>query len=286
VNIGIETDTLQGPNTKVMRKAKMSFQSGQVKQVIRTYAVEVQTGDKKDLEAETVEMKLRKAMGANCESIFFEVEKRMPGGKWLTCGQMIDRLQGTRCARKQYEFIEDLEPKVIKHVRNASYVRLCGVDVKVLKIMRGDGYANSKKTAGSKIRSTSTIMSSDLYSMACPSWFPSSNNEIPPNQLPCLASERRRPRVSVACGNRVIDVDQDARIRSTVSPWERNEVLRRRAAATSNLELSARQIELCASLATRSVQSNVLIAHQVLSGSDTLGNRNVVVRSSFDSVRL
>jgi hypothetical protein len=29
----------------------------------------------------------------------------------------------------------------------------------------------------------------------------------------------------------------------------------------------------------------VLIAHQVLSGSDTLGNRDVVVRSSFDSVR-
>jgi hypothetical protein len=52
-----------------MRKAKMSFQSGQVKQVIRTYAVEVQTSDKKDLEAETVEMKLRKAMGANCEFI-------------------------------------------------------------------------------------------------------------------------------------------------------------------------------------------------------------------------
>ncbi|KAH8712242.1 hypothetical protein GQ44DRAFT_713571 [Phaeosphaeriaceae sp. PMI808] len=54
-----------GPNTKVMRKAKMSFQSGQVKQVIRTYAVEVQTGDKKDLEEEAVTMKLRKAMGAN-----------------------------------------------------------------------------------------------------------------------------------------------------------------------------------------------------------------------------
>lgn len=52
-----------------MRKAKMSFQSGQVKQVIRTYAVEVQTGDRKDLDAETVTMKLRKAMGANCESM-------------------------------------------------------------------------------------------------------------------------------------------------------------------------------------------------------------------------
>jgi hypothetical protein len=43
----------------------MSFQSGQVKQVIRTYAVEIQTSDKKELEAETVTMKLRRAMGAN-----------------------------------------------------------------------------------------------------------------------------------------------------------------------------------------------------------------------------
>jgi hypothetical protein len=50
-----------------MRKAKMSFQSGQVKQVIRTYAVEVQTGDRKDLEVETVTLQLRKAMGANCK---------------------------------------------------------------------------------------------------------------------------------------------------------------------------------------------------------------------------
>jgi hypothetical protein len=54
-----------GPSTRVMRKAKMSFQSGQVKQVIRTYAVEIQTSDKKELEASAVEMKLRKAMGAN-----------------------------------------------------------------------------------------------------------------------------------------------------------------------------------------------------------------------------
>lgn len=58
-----------GPRTKIMRKAKMSFQSGQVKQVIRTYAVEIQTSDKKELESEAVTMKLRKAMGANCEYI-------------------------------------------------------------------------------------------------------------------------------------------------------------------------------------------------------------------------
>jgi plastin-1 len=49
----------------------MSFQSGQVKQVIRTYAVEIQTSDKKELEAETVTMKLRRAMGANCKYLLF-----------------------------------------------------------------------------------------------------------------------------------------------------------------------------------------------------------------------
>ncbi|KIW09221.1 uncharacterized protein PV09_00148 [Verruconis gallopava] len=54
-----------GPQTKVMRKAKMSFQSGQVKQVIRAYAVEIQTDSKKDLEPDAVTLKLRKAMGAN-----------------------------------------------------------------------------------------------------------------------------------------------------------------------------------------------------------------------------
>ncbi|KAF2199780.1 actin depolymerizing protein [Delitschia confertaspora ATCC 74209] len=54
-----------GPNTRIMRKAKMSFQSGQVKQVIRTYAVEIQTSDKKELDADAVTLKLRKAMGAN-----------------------------------------------------------------------------------------------------------------------------------------------------------------------------------------------------------------------------
>lgn len=69
LNVNIAKTSI-GPQTKVMRKAKMSFQSGQVKQVIRTYAVEIQTGDKKDLEEEAVTMKLRKAMGANCEYTF------------------------------------------------------------------------------------------------------------------------------------------------------------------------------------------------------------------------
>lgn len=48
-----------------MRKAKMSFQSGQVKQGIRAYAIEIQTDSKRDLTEDEVTMKLRKAMGAN-----------------------------------------------------------------------------------------------------------------------------------------------------------------------------------------------------------------------------
>lgn len=71
---GNGADSVTGPQTKVMRKAKMSFQSGQVKQVIRTYAVEIQTSDKKELEADAVTMKLRRAMGANCKSSLLRLE--------------------------------------------------------------------------------------------------------------------------------------------------------------------------------------------------------------------
>jgi hypothetical protein len=71
-----------------MRKAKMSFQSGQVKQVIRTYAVEIQTSDKKELEADAVTMKLRKAMGANCESWFLVA-------LWALTDLCVDDRQGT-----------------------------------------------------------------------------------------------------------------------------------------------------------------------------------------------
>lgn len=94
-----------GPNTKVMRKAKMSFQSGQVKQVIRTYAVEVQTGDRKDLDVEAVTLKLRKAMGANCKFSVYSTMRRgmmeercanLEGGFANELVQMTGRARGTR----------------------------------------------------------------------------------------------------------------------------------------------------------------------------------------------
>jgi len=81
-----------GPNTKIMRKAKMSFQSGQVKQVIRTYAVEIQTSDKRELAEDVVTMKLRKAMGANCKY------RQMQIGRMTVADarQMIDNLRRIR----------------------------------------------------------------------------------------------------------------------------------------------------------------------------------------------
>jgi len=71
----------------VMRKAKLSIQSGQVKETIKSYAVEIQTDHKEDLAEEKVlylqyialsasklynsqvTTLLRKAMGANCKQI-------------------------------------------------------------------------------------------------------------------------------------------------------------------------------------------------------------------------
>ena len=50
-----------------MRRAKMTTQIGQVKQVLRSYAIEIQTDSKTDLKESEVTMKLRKAMGANCK---------------------------------------------------------------------------------------------------------------------------------------------------------------------------------------------------------------------------
>jgi hypothetical protein len=66
-----------------------------VKQVIRTYAVEIQTSDKKELEASAVEMKLRKAMGANCKII-----ATFPC-QMLTDVKTTDRSRPTKQARQQ-----------------------------------------------------------------------------------------------------------------------------------------------------------------------------------------
>ncbi|THY40166.1 actin depolymerizing protein [Aureobasidium pullulans] len=69
-----------GPNTRVMRRAKMTTQIGQVKQVLRSYAIEIQTDSKTDLKDSEVTMKLRKAMGANSRTMLILADDRQASG--------------------------------------------------------------------------------------------------------------------------------------------------------------------------------------------------------------
>ncbi|KAF2496445.1 actin depolymerizing protein [Lophium mytilinum] len=54
-----------GENTRVMRKAKVGFQSGEVKKVLRHYSVQINAGDKGDLVEGDVVVRCRKAGGAD-----------------------------------------------------------------------------------------------------------------------------------------------------------------------------------------------------------------------------
>jgi len=54
-----------GEGTRVMRKARVGFQSGEVKKVLRHYSVQIEAGDKGDLEEEEVVGRCRKAGGAD-----------------------------------------------------------------------------------------------------------------------------------------------------------------------------------------------------------------------------
>lgn len=92
-----------------------------------------------------------------------------------------------------------------------------------------------------------------------------------------LAGERWWARVCVAGRNGVVDVDQDTRVRRLISTRERNQIGRRLAAASSYVELCAGKVELGAACALSGVQTNVLVAHQVLSGGDAAWDLDVVV---------
>lgn len=92
-----------------------------------------------------------------------------------------------------------------------------------------------------------------------------------------LASKCIRSRVLVRRRNRVVDVDQDTWVASRVRTRESNEVLGRRAASTSDLELSAGKIELSSAFALCDVETDVLVAHEVFAGRDATGNSDVVV---------
>ncbi|KAH9855338.1 actin depolymerizing protein [Lenzites betulinus] len=58
-----------GPNCKVMRKAKISVHSADVKSVLRVYSVEVPAREKDDLKEEPIVVKLRKAGGASYDGV-------------------------------------------------------------------------------------------------------------------------------------------------------------------------------------------------------------------------
>ncbi|KAI0078351.1 actin depolymerizing protein [Panus rudis PR-1116 ss-1] len=58
-----------GPNCKVMRKAKISVHTADVKQVLRIYSIEVAAREKDDLKYEPIVVRLRKAGGASYDGV-------------------------------------------------------------------------------------------------------------------------------------------------------------------------------------------------------------------------
>ncbi|OCH86814.1 actin depolymerizing protein [Obba rivulosa] len=58
-----------GPSCKVMRKAKISVHTADVKQVLRVYSMEVAAREKDDLKEEPIIIRLRKAGGASYDGV-------------------------------------------------------------------------------------------------------------------------------------------------------------------------------------------------------------------------
>ncbi|KKA29692.1 hypothetical protein TD95_001359 [Thielaviopsis punctulata] len=54
-----------GENTKIMRKARVSIESGEVKKVLSHHSIQVDASDKSDLDEKDIIMRLRKAGGAD-----------------------------------------------------------------------------------------------------------------------------------------------------------------------------------------------------------------------------
>jgi len=54
-----------GPQTKVMRKARVSIESGDVKRVLSHHSIQVDADDKRDLDEADIIKRLRKAGGAD-----------------------------------------------------------------------------------------------------------------------------------------------------------------------------------------------------------------------------
>ncbi|KIJ36344.1 hypothetical protein M422DRAFT_212297, partial [Sphaerobolus stellatus SS14] len=58
-----------GPTVKVMRRAKVSVHSADVKQVLRAYSIDVSANNKDDLNEETIVTRLRAVGGANYDGV-------------------------------------------------------------------------------------------------------------------------------------------------------------------------------------------------------------------------
>jgi len=58
-----------GSGCKVMRKAKISVHTGNVKEVLRVYSIEVAARERDDLKADPIIVRLRKAGGASYDGV-------------------------------------------------------------------------------------------------------------------------------------------------------------------------------------------------------------------------
>ncbi|KAK1757988.1 hypothetical protein QBC47DRAFT_294822 [Echria macrotheca] len=54
-----------GPNTKVMRKARAGIEAGNVKKVLAHHSIQVDAGERRDLDEKEIVSRLRKAGGAD-----------------------------------------------------------------------------------------------------------------------------------------------------------------------------------------------------------------------------
>ncbi|KAJ1908233.1 hypothetical protein LPJ81_000247 [Coemansia sp. IMI 209127] len=54
-----------GPSTKVMRRAKLGVQKGELKKVINSFSIEIPASDAADIDAKDILLQLKKAGGAN-----------------------------------------------------------------------------------------------------------------------------------------------------------------------------------------------------------------------------
>jgi hypothetical protein len=86
----------------------------------------------------------------------------------------------------------------------------------------------------------------------------------------------------VVLGNGVVDVYQDTRITGLVRAREADQRARTTTTAILNLDLSTRDIELCAARASSAVQSDVFGAKQILARGKRLGEgyRNLCLSCS------